>query len=969
MVTFAGVDGSGKTTLASIEVNRGDSDRCTVLDELTMTCDYSEWPDDLGDIGDTVILTATLPVLIERIRGRGKDIDLFETPRSLFYFDCRFREIAAYYGIPIIDTSYGTPLDNWWKTSRALKDNKKVALKDMTPEYVDKNFKLITEGESKRVYQDPNDEGYCYIVLKDTIYSHSMQSTGEIDGLAAVRAKNTRYFLNMLRKNMLPHAYVAVNDAGVIYSKKMRHINPLEVVVKEYVEGTDKHSYYKYRERYTTEDGRYLRGPYVRFDWRNPNHLDEDGVDIRESLEGYYEVERDMGKAAFFEKYLTRPMGDKTISRHIIDGTVVSSAENIEIAALKTFNTIKYYLAAAGLVIKDVCFMFSEEDDGTVCCWSELNQDCMRVTAMGGESLDKDVWRTGGSAAADALLDKWNAVNERLGTITGKIEFDPENDNYLFVFDYEHVINSYLRPGTGTVTHRDLYLKIMRGARPRRFVVVDDVTNPIFPDNLWTATATYEDKAVVASYPHIEVEDLDGIAVAIGCSARRVLLPSYDFFVANKESLPDGARLIVPVADFGETVAVFNTHPDIAVLVTDMMGAMDLGLVAANFGDTRKVFCDIAHHHVADLFWAYGFTLVVKAADARHVAKKALRSEYITMIYQNYDGTVVDVDKVLFDTVTFSGQAPGTKYIIDNKNGDTVLVVGDFPGTKTFSNQSLVKSNIISLYKSVTPLPDAGIRLTNTIWDPSENPEQLLTDFLSFIKYKGIDIGQVLNGMNARRWDIVNPKATDKGSGTHFRIAITSSKYASKTEKYILDKLGVRLEAPTAARALTRDYTIVDEERYRMAFGEKTISFFLCKPKDIPYLVVEGVVDGAITYNTVMGRFNVKECFKEQFPEVDNDLKLCLIKRAGERLRSIDVKKVASEHPALLADYLNKNWGIDYDIVSITGSSESFLVDKELGFDLADAVVESGKTIKENGLEIYKTVLEHLKIALYTVNQ
>jgi broad-specificity NMP kinase len=51
-------------------------------------------------------------------------------------------------------------------------------------------FKLIIEGESKKVYQDisgnPFTKDLAIIVLKSTIYSHSMQATGEINNLGKI---------------------------------------------------------------------------------------------------------------------------------------------------------------------------------------------------------------------------------------------------------------------------------------------------------------------------------------------------------------------------------------------------------------------------------------------------------------------------------------------------------------------------------------------------------------------------------------------------------------------------------------------------------------------------------------------------------------------------------------------------------------------------------------------------------------
>lgn len=55
-------------------------------------------------------------------------------------------------------------------------------------------FKLMNEGESKQIYRDitvnPFTKKLAFIILKSTIYSHSMQSTGQISNLS-----KTPYFL------------------------------------------------------------------------------------------------------------------------------------------------------------------------------------------------------------------------------------------------------------------------------------------------------------------------------------------------------------------------------------------------------------------------------------------------------------------------------------------------------------------------------------------------------------------------------------------------------------------------------------------------------------------------------------------------------------------------------------------------------------------------------------------------------
>lgn len=51
-----------------------------------------------------------------------------------------------------------------------------------------------------------------WIILKSTIYSHTKQHTGEIEHLGEIRGTGSNLFLQMLRRNNLQHAYIAVNS-------------------------------------------------------------------------------------------------------------------------------------------------------------------------------------------------------------------------------------------------------------------------------------------------------------------------------------------------------------------------------------------------------------------------------------------------------------------------------------------------------------------------------------------------------------------------------------------------------------------------------------------------------------------------------------------------------------------------------------------------------------------------------------
>lgn len=113
-------------------------------------------------------------------------------------------------------------------------------------------------------------------------------------------------------RNGLKHSYRSINSNGIIISDFIDEISPIEVVVKRYCQGTDKNSFYGILENENivlpNSDAQYLSGPYVRFDWRNPNHISPITKKCLNSNLYYYIYEQLAGKEEFFKKIL----GNKT---------------------------------------------------------------------------------------------------------------------------------------------------------------------------------------------------------------------------------------------------------------------------------------------------------------------------------------------------------------------------------------------------------------------------------------------------------------------------------------------------------------------------------------------------------------------------------------------------------------------------------------------------------------------------------
>lgn len=207
MVVLSGVNGSGKTTTSCI-IGGDAKDGSREVDIIVDGFEYL----DITIDNDVVILTANHHTLNGRVGLKQKEKTIFDTPRNIYYYDARYRDIAKYYGIPMIDTTFLSPQE----VAESVKKIKHVIpFSLMTPNVVRSLCKLLVDGKSRQVYIDPDDDDYCYII-------HKMNN------------KTTRYAIDMLRRNEINHAYICVNNNGVIYAKRLRNINSYDIFVKEY---------------------------------------------------------------------------------------------------------------------------------------------------------------------------------------------------------------------------------------------------------------------------------------------------------------------------------------------------------------------------------------------------------------------------------------------------------------------------------------------------------------------------------------------------------------------------------------------------------------------------------------------------------------------------------------------------------------------------------------------------------------
>lgn len=282
-------------------------------------------------------------------------------------------------------------------------------IETLTPtEFVE--LPLVIEGESKEVRYAG--DGEAVIRLKPTIYSYTHNRGGEIAGSDALRLRAIQALLPVLRQAGIAHTYIDVNDRWIksrlvlqapcvgaerfvpddLSAAEVASLPvapPLEVVAKARHSGTPKHRYFEFDRQQVRGNHPRFPGlgfandepypePFVRFDWRNPL--------------------TDTAGNRLADEVLPEAMAD----------WFIDAPQAIKTARI-AFDALRGHFRERNLELWDICF-FVAEDGKTM--FGEVSPDCMRVRAADGSSLDKDVWRQGGSS--DQVLQKWQTLVDRL---------------------------------------------------------------------------------------------------------------------------------------------------------------------------------------------------------------------------------------------------------------------------------------------------------------------------------------------------------------------------------------------------------------------------------------------------------------------------------------------------------------------------------------------------------------------------
>lgn len=177
----------------------------------------------------------------------------------------------------------------------------------------------------------------------------------------------------------------------------------------------------------------------------------------------------------------------------------------------------------------------------------------------------------------------------------------------------------------------------------------------------------------------------------------------------------------------------------------------------------------------------------------------------------------------------------------------------------------------------------------------------------------------------------------------YITIALAKGRLAFKTLE-VLEKIGITCEE------------LKDKSSRKLIFvnEELKLKFFLSKATDVPTYVEYGAADIG-----VVGKDTILEEGRKMYEVVDLGLGKCRMCVAGpssakELLKHGELIRVATKYPNIAKDYFYNKKHQTVEIIKLNGSIELAPI-VGLSEVIVD-IVETGSTLKENGLEVLEEI-------------
>ncbi len=177
----------------------------------------------------------------------------------------------------------------------------------------------------------------------------------------------------------------------------------------------------------------------------------------------------------------------------------------------------------------------------------------------------------------------------------------------------------------------------------------------------------------------------------------------------------------------------------------------------------------------------------------------------------------------------------------------------------------------------------------------------------------------------------------------YITIALAKGRLA-KTTMGFLKEIGIT--CPEMEDKTTRRLVFTNEDL--------KLKFFLAKPSDVPTFVEYGAADMG-----VCGRDTILEENRDLYEVLDLGVGKCRMcvcgpAEAAERLRHHELIRVATKYPVIAKDYFYNKKHQTVEIIKLNGSVELAPI---VGLsDVIVDIVETGSTLKENGLRVLEEI-------------
>ena len=181
------------------------------------------------------------------------------------------------------------------------------------------------------------------------------------------------------------------------------------------------------------------------------------------------------------------------------------------------------------------------------------------------------------------------------------------------------------------------------------------------------------------------------------------------------------------------------------------------------------------------------------------------------------------------------------------------------------------------------------------------------------------------------------------GDDRYLTFALGKGRLANKTME-LFEKIGITCEE------------MKDKDSRKLIFvnEELKLKFFLAKGPDVPTYVEYGAADIG-----VVGKDTIMEENRRVYEVLDlgyGKCRMCVCgpESARELLKHHEMIRVASKYPNIAKDYFYNKKHQTVDIIKLNGSVELGPIVKLS--DVIVDIVETGSTLKENGLEVLEEI-------------